>query len=74
MVQDVLAVPIQRGDTLRVGTPQSLFRCLCGTTFDTGPDGKRFLIEQNDKALAGSKMVAVVNWFNELRRRVPVKR
>jgi serine/threonine-protein kinase len=74
MVQDVLAVPIQRGDTLRVGTPQSLFRCLCGTTFDIGPDGKRFLTEQNDKALAGSKMVAVVNWFDELRRRVPVKR
>jgi hypothetical protein len=40
------------------------------------PDGKRFLVEQSAASAAGStgrRMIGVNDWFEELKRRVPVK-
>jgi hypothetical protein len=47
-----------------------------GTTWDVAPDGKRFLVEltQVSNAAGGSKVAAVTDWFDELRRRAPAKK
>ena len=47
---------------------------LAGTTWDVAPDGKRFLVETPVSTTeGGSRMEAVVNWFEELNHRVPTK-
>jgi len=82
----MMAVDIQTTPALRAGAPQSLFeghyfegRTLAGdyrASYDVSPDGKRFLML---KPVAGQnagsgQLHIVVNWFEELRRRVPVER
>jgi hypothetical protein len=50
--------------------PQKLFTTFTGTTWGVAPDGQHFLVE----AVAnGGTMVTVTNWFDELRRRAPIK-
>ena len=51
--------------------PQKLFTALAGSTWGVAPDGQHFLLEvvQN-----GSVIATVTNWFDELRRRAPVKK
>ena len=51
--------------------PQKLFSTMSGSTWGVAPDGQHFLVEsvQNNAAL-----VIVTNWFDELRRRAPVKK
>jgi hypothetical protein len=47
-----------------------------GRTFDVAPDGKRFLMVKDaaDRSAAEDRqdIVVVLNWFRELRQRVPV--
>jgi serine/threonine-protein kinase len=51
--------------------PQKLFSALSGSTWGVAPDSQHFLVEvvQSNAAL-----VTVTNWFDELRRRAPVKK
>ena len=51
--------------------PQQLFTVFAGTTFGVAPDGQHFLVESIQ---SGAVMVTVTNWFDELRRRAPVKK
>jgi Tol biopolymer transport system component len=67
-------VDLQGGAAFRAGIPQELFRMQAGTTWDVAPDGKRFLVEISESNTNGRRLDAVVNWFDELRRRVPLKR
>ena len=80
-----MAVSVETGPTLSFGTPKTLFRSTYlgssstgGTLWDISPDGKRFLLVK-DAAANGKptefprKINIVVNWFEELRQRVPVK-
>jgi Tol biopolymer transport system component len=53
-----------------VSTPRALFGMLAPSIWDVAPDG-RFLLETVPAAQAGSVMVTVTNWFDELRRRAP---
>jgi hypothetical protein len=48
-----------------------LFKMASGTTWDVAPDGKRFLVEFFPSG-SNLRLETVVNWFDELRRRVPV--
>ena len=82
----MMAVDVQTTPAFRTGAPKLLFegryfeaRALgpdggSRASYDVAPDGKRFLMlkpvaSQN----AGSgQLHVVVNWFEELRRRVPV--
>ncbi len=66
----LMAVETQTTPTFHAGLPQQLFKMFSGTTWDVTPDGKRFLVEL---FASGStlRMETVVNWFDELRRRVP---
>jgi serine/threonine-protein kinase len=71
----LMAVTVQPGAELHLGLPQMLVRMSFGTTWDPAPDGKRFLIELTPAAeQAGQRMQGVSDWFEELRRRVPVKK
>jgi len=66
-------VDVQPGTIFRAGLPQALFKAPAGTTWDAAADGKRFLVETPGASGNGRRMDFVVNWFDELNRRVPVK-
>jgi Tol biopolymer transport system component len=51
--------------------PQKLFTAFSGTTWGVAPDGQHFLVES---VQSGAVFVSVTNWFDELRRRAPVKK
>jgi serine/threonine-protein kinase len=51
--------------------PQKLFSTIVGTTWGVAPDGQHFLVESFQN---GGTLVTVTNWFDELRRRAPVKK
>ncbi len=81
-----MAIAVNTDQVLRLGTPKLMFRHSCigfgsfsaGTPWDISPDGKRFLMikEAAPSATAGEgprKINIVVNWFEELKQRVPVK-
>ena len=79
--RQMFAVPVQSGTTLVAGRPQVLFElAMLGSGFgfrsyDIAPDG-RFLIIRSGQAEAGidtdPQIVVVQNWFEELKRLVPV--
>ena len=66
----LISVEVQLAPVLHAGIPQKLFDLRVGTTWDVSPDGNRFLAELLPNA-SDLHMVTVVNWFDELRRRVP---
>jgi Tol biopolymer transport system component/predicted Ser/Thr protein kinase len=70
----VMAVDIQTSPAFRAGTPKVLFQGNYANSYDVAPDGKRFLmIKLPASAQSPTDHVTVVlNWFEELRRRVPV--
>jgi serine/threonine-protein kinase len=72
----LLAVSVDAGKAFRAGTPAQLLEQFVGTTWDVAPDGKRFLIEAraDPKTPTTQSVVAVTNWFEELRRKAPAKR
>jgi eukaryotic-like serine/threonine-protein kinase len=84
----MMAVDIQTTSAFRAGAPKLLFegRYFEGpvfsaaggysATYDVSPDGKRFLMLKPEASQdAGSgQLHVVVNWFEELRRRVPAEK
>ena len=69
-----------------VGTPQTLFRgpylsqpsrlvntALQTYLWDVSPDGKRFLMMKEAGTAASTRINIVLNWFEELKQRVPKK-
>ena len=70
----LFGVDVAGGAAFRAGVPQALFTAYAGTTWDVASDGKRFLVETPASTAAGGRqMEVVVNWFDELIRRVPVR-
>ena len=81
----VMAVLVETYAAFSHGTPKPLFRGryafpsspFPGTQWDISADGKRFLMmkEPEVSAAAGPrpKISIVVNWFEELKKRVPLK-
>jgi len=70
----LMAVEVQEGPNFHAGIPEMLFHMSAGTTWDVAPDGKRFLVEISESTTSGRRLDAVVNWFDELRRRAPARR
>jgi serine/threonine-protein kinase len=75
----IMAVPVETEPTLKLGTPVSLFpnRYYVGE-FDIHPDGNRLLMLKPAEVIDGDstedttpKINVVVNWFEELKDRVP---
>lgn len=79
----MMAVDIESKGGFRAGTPKMLFENSYGFSaaplqpgigYDVSPDGRRFLmIKPVSEANAPAHFQVVENWFDELRRRVPVK-
>jgi hypothetical protein len=83
-----MAVKVETEPTFKPGKPEILFRGAYsplsledGHPWDISPDGKRFLMMKPpvstgaEAAAAGQepKINIVINWFEELKQRVPVK-
>ena len=82
----VTSVAVETAPVFKPGTPKKLFPRAAylgggttpGTPWDIHPDGKRFLMIRRPDAppAAGAKprkINVVLNWFEELKQRVPVK-
>jgi hypothetical protein len=79
--KQIFAVPVQSGTTLVAGRPQVLFEFAmmeprAGTRpIDLAPDGRFLIIRSAQAEAAGAtptNMILVQNWFEELKRLVPV--
>jgi serine/threonine-protein kinase len=76
----MMAVDIRTQPTFTAGTPQLLFTGRYqsspngATAYDVSPDGKRFLkIQPASSEQATTQINVVINWPEELKRRVPTK-
>jgi eukaryotic-like serine/threonine-protein kinase len=69
-----MAVDVETGAAFRAGTPRLLFEKV-SSDYDVAPDGRRFLMLKPTGATAGetSELQVIVNWFDDLRRRVPLE-
>ena len=73
----MMAVELKTEQTLSVGRPRLLFE----GRYETGPaipgetlDGQRFLmLKVGRQEQAATKINVVLNWFDELKRRVPLR-
>jgi serine/threonine protein kinase/Tol biopolymer transport system component len=84
-----MAVDVETDPTFKRGNPKTLFRGTYSSTaiqnsvttpWDISPDGKKFLMIKPPASAAAPtaasprpKIIVVVNWFEELKQRVPVK-
>ena len=73
----LMVVPVERGDRFSAGAPRTLFegRFQFGihdsSNYDVAADGRFLMIETNRRD-AAARLHVVTNWFDELRRLVPV--
>ncbi len=68
----MLMVDVETKPTFRPGRPRTLFEGRFLDSYDVSPDGARFLMIKEDAAELGPAHVKVVlNWFEEVKRRVP---
>ena len=73
----MMAVEITTEPTFSAGIPQLLFEgdfqtgIVSRADYDVTPDGQRFLMVQLGGVLEVSQINVVLNWFEELKRRVP---
>jgi Tol biopolymer transport system component len=88
IVEAVMRVAIETEPAFNAGKPEVLFRGQYigtlpdnGTPYDIHPDGKRFLMmkgpettgeETTEEEVGPRKITIVLNWFEELKQRVPV--
>ena len=80
--RQILTVATQLGTTLVAGQPKALFDValppiLGGSRpYDLAPDGRFLMIRRNQEDTSGGtspEIVVVQNWFEELKRLVPVR-
>ncbi len=76
----MMAVPVTTGPTFMAGTPHTLFEGPYVTNtiirlYNVAPDGGRFLMMRRVERppLKLTQMILVQHWFEELKRRVPMK-
>jgi len=76
---EVMAVPVRTSPEFNLESPKRLFRGAYVTGWDISPDGKQFLMLK-EAAPSGTpapetprRINIVLNWFEELKQRVPVK-
>jgi serine/threonine-protein kinase len=76
----LMVVPVQTTPNFTAGTAEILFERsyyaggagISGRTYDISPDGQRFLmIKESDDTSTPQSMTVVLNWFEELKARVP---
>jgi hypothetical protein len=74
----MMAVEVTTQPSFSAGKPRVLFEGAYVPTprsfqnYDVSPDGQRFLmVKATEQAQAPTQINVVLNWFEELRRRVP---
>jgi serine/threonine protein kinase len=79
----IMAVPVETGTSFSAGTPEMVFKGeyispQSGLQYSVTPDGQKFLMIKNATNVQDSsvqmrrKINIIVNWFEELKERVPV--
>ena len=77
----LLAVDVETENGFTAGTPRLLFEVPYDIDFNPGVgyanydvsrDGQQFLMVQSEAAREGASLVVVQNWFEELKRLVPI--
>ena len=76
--EKMMSVEISTQSGFAAGNPRQLFAGQYMTTtitipnYDVSPDGQRFLmLKPNEQAQSATQINVVLNWFEELKRRVP---
>jgi hypothetical protein len=79
----MMAVQINTQPTFTVGKPRVLFEggyemnnqgTRLGPNYDVTADGQRFImLKSSPQAAAGTQIIVVENWLEELKQRVPVR-
>jgi serine/threonine-protein kinase len=73
----VMVVTIDAQPPFSASRPQTLFEAPPGTTaelsFDVAPDGRFLFVSGPQETWRATGMVMVQNWFEELRRKVPIR-
>jgi serine/threonine-protein kinase len=71
----LVAVSVLTTPNVRISQPIALFGGSYRPAFDVAPDGRRFLILKSVDSVPGAstEIHVVVNWLNELRRRIPTR-
>ena len=73
----MMAVDVTTKTALVAGKPEVLFegrydeRTLPRANYDVTPDSRRFLMVKTNERQAPTQLKVVLNWFEELKRRVP---
>ena len=70
----MMAVDVQTSPAFRAGAPKVLFQGTYVASYDVAPDGKRFLMIKPPAISSTGQVTVVLNWFEELRRRVPAEK
>jgi hypothetical protein len=75
----MMAVPITLQPNFHPSKPELLFEKpymnapFYPRSYDVAPDGRRFLmIKENDQVAAATVLNVVLNWFEELKQKLPV--
>ena len=76
----MIAIPVKTTPTLEFGKPRVLFdgayvvatNYLWIPDYDVAPDGRFMMIKWSEEELAPPSIHVVLNWFEELKQRVPV--
>jgi Tol biopolymer transport system component len=71
----LMAVDVRSGATIEAGVPRPLFptRPVGVLRYDVTADGQRFLVATPTDEAVSAPVTVVLNWFGELRRRVPTR-
>jgi hypothetical protein len=72
----LMSVDVEAGPSFRAGRPKELFAGSYRTAYDVEPDGRHFLLIKQpalETQAASDQITIVFNWFEELRRRAPLK-
>ena len=79
----MMAVQVVTQPSFSAGKPAMLFEReygisefpSTGVAYDVSPDGQRFLmVKETDQNTAVAQISVVLNWFEELKRRVPAEK
>ena len=84
LTNTLMSVPVQTfAGTVTFGNPARVFEKTYAVPdpnarpYDVSPDGQRFLMIKetaaNDRSATAARIIVVLNWFEELKARVPIK-
>ena len=74
-----MMVKVSTRPEFRAAKPEVLFEGYykedpTGPQYDITPDGRRFvMMKENEQVVAATQRNVVLNWFEELKQKVPVK-